>query len=419
MSLLDTGDGGLLDADFDVYRPECWSSNLHNLTRMKAKERVVRIAKNAENALSDLGVKLESSSEIPSVWNGREVRDQWAFWVRDKDAARTLQPLLASRLDLATRVKAPADHYKHALVCIRLDYEAVEVGIRISQYATIDLANMIGRSGAEEELFAAKLSELPDGITLDGAPVSGQALVAGARALLSGEREWLFLGARIEREEALALGADLPSRLAEYVSAVAPIFEFCLWTEQNDHVGVSQELDAFAEQARARAESAAVERTNKAEAHAERAEKARARTSAKVDAEEAWRRMQAKRRASIPPAAAAEEKDGQTGRSSKEGRRSRDDSRGARTSGRGRPKPTTPAAKSARSEKRERSAPQRSRGKRGPAPSFEVGEQCRLTRGLLAGKEGEIRGEDKPGYYAVKVGVLEVKVSAHELEKIN
>ena len=42
-----------------------------------------------------------------------------------------------------------------------------------------------------------------------------------------------------------------------------------------------------------------------------------------------------------------------------------------------------------------------------------------MTRGLLAGKEGEIRGEDKPGYYAVKVGVLEVKVSADELEKLS
>ena len=53
MSLLDTGDGGLLDADFDVYRPECWSSNLHNLTRMKAKERVVRLARWAD--ARDLG----------------------------------------------------------------------------------------------------------------------------------------------------------------------------------------------------------------------------------------------------------------------------------------------------------------------------------------------------------------------------
>lgn len=419
MSLLDTGDGGLLDADFDVYRPECWSSNLHNLTRMKAKERVVRLAKNAESALSDLGLKLEASSEIPSVWNGREVRDQWAFWVRNKEAARTLQPILASRLDLATRVKAPADHFKHALVCIRLDHEAVEVGIRLSQYATIDLANLIGRADAESELLAQTLDGLPDSVSLDGEPATSSSLLAGARGLLSGEREWLFLGARIERADAVALGEELPSRMAEFVSAVAPVFQFCLWAEDNDFVGVSKELDAFAEQARARAESAAAQRTSKAEAHAERAEKARERTSAKVDAEEAWRRMQAKRRTSMPPTAVSEESGQANSRPASGPRRPRDEGRPARPAQRTRPKTAASGGKAARPEKRDRSAPQRTRSKRAPAQTFEVGEKCRLTRGLLAGKEGEIRGEDKPGYYAVKVGVLEVKVSAHELEKMS
>ena len=377
MSLLDTGDGGLLDADFDVYRPECWSSNLHNLTRMKAKERVVRLAKNAESALSDLGVKLESSSEIPSVWNGREVRDQWAFWVRDKDAARTLQPILASRLDLATRVKAPADHYKHALVCIRLDHEAVEVGVRLSQYATIDLANLIGRAEAEGELLGQTLEGLPDNVSLDGESVNASSLLAGARALLSGEREWLFLGARIERADAVALGAELPERMAEFVSAVVPVFQFCLWTENNDHVGVSQELDAFAEQARARAESAAAERTSKAEAHAERAEKARERTSAKVDAEDAWRRMQAKRRASIPPAAASDDARKENSRSTSTSRRARDEARPARPAQRTRPKSSASAGKTARPEKRERSAAQRSRTKR-PCTDFRGGRKVSI-----------------------------------------
>lgn len=50
------------------------------------------------------------------------------------------------------------------------------------------------------------------------------------------------------------------------------------------------------------------------------------------------------------------------------------------------------------------------------AHSFSPGDACRLTRGLFAGKEGVIRGEGKAGYYKVKVGPLEVSVSASELE---
>ena len=49
---------------------------------------------------------------------------------------------------------------------------------------------------------------------------------------------------------------------------------------------------------------------------------------------------------------------------------------------------------------------------------LEVGARCRLTRGLLAGKEGEIRGKEARGYYKVRVGTLEVSVSGADLEPL-
>ncbi|MCB9530141.1 MAG: hypothetical protein H6701_17435, partial [Myxococcales bacterium] len=48
--------------------------------------------------------------------------------------------------------------------------------------------------------------------------------------------------------------------------------------------------------------------------------------------------------------------------------------------------------------------------------TFAPGDPCRLTRGLFAGKEGVVKGPGKDGYYKVKVGPLEVSVSAAELE---
>ena len=57
----------------------------------------------------------------------------------------------------------------------------------------IDLANLIGRAEAEGELLGQTLEGLPDNVSLDGESVNASSLLAGARALLSGEREWLFL----------------------------------------------------------------------------------------------------------------------------------------------------------------------------------------------------------------------------------
>jgi hypothetical protein len=422
MPLLSSEEGGLLDEHFDVYLPDRWSSNLHNLTRMKAKDRVLRLAKKAGSSLADSGLHLESSSEIPSVWNGREVRDQWVFWVRDKDACKRLQPILTSRLDLATRVKAPADHFKHVLLCIRLDHEVVEVGVRLSQYATIDITNLLGRAEAEPEAFGAEITALDGALTLDGEPVRVDTVLSAARDLLSGERDWLVLSTQIKRDEALSLGLDLEERISNIVTLTGPFFRFCLWTEENDHIDVTSELDAFAQQARARVESTEAARTDRAQAHAERAEQARARTSAKVDAEAAWRRMQSQRRASIPPAVSPPEADKPAPkrvpkRAQRVAVNTRDEAPRGREKPPGSPKRST-QEKPRASSKRDTARAAKPRPKRGPAPTFAVGDMCRLTRGLFAGKQGEVRGEDKPGYYSVKVGVLEVKVSAYELEKL-
>ncbi len=419
MPLLNSDESGLRDDDFDVYLPECWSSNLHNLTRMKVKDRVIRLAKQAGGSLVDGGLHLEASSEIPSVWNGREVRDQWAFWVRDKDACKRLQPILASRLDLATRVKAPADHFKHALLCLRIDHEGVEVALRISQYATIDITNLLGRAEADSDALEAALQHLGDDVLLDGEAVNRTSALAAARELLSGEREWLVIGAQIARDACVQLGADLSEDVSKLIDAIRPLFGFCLWSEENDHIDVNSELTAFAEQARARVESAEAQRSTRAQAHAERAEQARARTSAKVDAEAAWRRMQAERRSSVPPAPRPSE--------AKPAERVGGGRRPQRDAGQSQDRPRRPRGPAASStarptqDKRKSTAKRtpKAKPKRGPAPVFEVGDMCRLTRGLFAGKEGEVRGEDKPGYYSVNVGVLEVKVSAYELEKLS
>ena len=69
--------------------------------------------------------------------------------------------------------------------------------------------------------------------------------------------------------------------------------------------------------------------------------------------------------------------------------------------------------RTARSPESKRSAKPKSKRQATPAHSFAVGDAC-PDAGIFAGKSGEIMAEEKPGYYRVKVGMLEVTVSAHD-----
>ncbi len=417
MSLLLTEFDGLAQEDFAVYRRECWSSNIHNLQRMKTKERVVTLAKRAADGL-EAELALEASSEIPSVWNGREVADQWAYLLRTPDARKTLQPVLAKRLDLATRVKDPAEHHRHAILYLRLSEEAIEVGLRLNEHATIDLQNLVGRTDGAP--LAAALKALPDEIRLDGEAPQLDALVAAARAARAGEREWVALAREIPTAAALDLGADLVGVAAEVWRALVPLYRLVSWTPDNDNVGVSEEIEALAEEreeaARARAEAdQAAEK-----AREEREATARAATAAKQAEQDLWKEMQQRARRLAPP-----REEAPPPREKKLPERAprtapRDEAAAPpRPPRKAPPKREAPPRREApaRQERSEDRAPRAAAPAPTPAANVEVGATVRLGRGLLAGKEGIVSGR-AGDLYKVKVGALEVKVGAADLEPL-
>lgn len=479
MSLLMSTFEGLADADFDNYLPPRWSSNLHNLGRMKTKARVLALGEALADAIGREGLTVEASSEIPSVWNGREVRDQWAYLMRDGQTRKALGPVIAANMDLATRIKDPAEFHRHALMCVRLDHERLEIGLRINQHATVDLANLLGRAESELGRLQQALADLPDDVTLGGEPVGIPALKAAAQAARSGEAEWLEVSRVIERDAAIAAGEGIKAVVEETARALTPLFRFVLWTPENDHVGAASKIEAFAEAVEAREQAEEARRAAADAARDAREQQARARTSAKVAAEEAWRKMQAEKRRKIAAAKAAEDakkaaeeakraaeaakkaaeeaqkaaEDGAApaeappeaeaappkaeqpparpdrdagGRGKSSGARGR--SGGAPRKDRGRDAgPRKGKGRSGAGPRRDKgrdTAKAPPKGKSKPAPAraaahaFTAGEACRLTRGLFAGKEGVIKGPGKAGYYKVKVGPLEVSVSAHEIEPL-
>lgn len=423
---------GLTDEDFEVYAPPCWSSNLKNLPRMKTKERVVAVAAALRDALDMEGLVLEASSEIPSVWNNREVRDQWAFVLRDADARRTLAPVVARHQGLQAAVQNPAEHHRHLLLYVRLHHEGLEVGLGAHQHATVDLANLLGRARTDGEALRGLVDGLPEGMRGEGAdPVQG--LLDSAREAHAGEAERFAIAEHIGRDAAVAAGADLADRVRGVAELLRPLFEYIAWSPSNDHVGVGEALDEL-EAARAKRHSAQAEaRTEKAKAREVAQQKAEARQDAMAAAEAAFRKLQAKSveagrekaKAAPPhptptepksaepkstePAATAEKPE----RAQQPARPKRETpSRAAKPTGRHQ-KPAARGQKPAEPRSGKKGPPARSR----PAPDLEVGDTVRMVRGLLAGKEGVVKAKDKKGMFRVAVGNLEVPVAAHDLEK--
>ncbi len=280
---------GLTAKDFDVYAESRWSSNVHNLDRMRTKERVLVLARRMREAASDLRLGLDASQETPGIWNNRQVRDQWAYLLREADDRKTVETLVAADLDLATKVHDAAPHHRHLLLCVRLDHDGVELGLRAHRLARVDLANLVGRAAQEPSALEALLAALPDDVRLDGRRATADALLAAARSTLAGEAEWLSLGRRLDRAAAIGLAAGLGAVAATVAEALLPLFRFVAWRPDNDYVGVGRRLDELAS---ARQREAEAQRERDA-----REREARERAAAQQAERDEWRRLQAQRRA--------------------------------------------------------------------------------------------------------------------------
>lgn len=412
MALLISGFEGLAERDFDVYQPACWSNNLHNLDRMRTKARVKLLADQVRAAL-DGDWAVEASSEIPSIWNGRQVQDQWAYVVRPKTARAPLLALLGKGLKLAERIKDPAEHHQHVLLSVRIDQAHIEVGLRAHARATVDLTNLLERAKAEPEAFAERAAALPDGLAIDDAAPTGDRLLAAARSTLAGDREWLDVVRRWTRDEALALGTDLQDLIRQTAEGLAPLFAFMAWTPENDHAGAASELDAFAAAVDERASSIEAARAAKADSHSAREQAARDRTAARIADLTAWKKSRPRRppREESPRPQRARDEQAQT-------RPAR-----PRNAAQARLEKVRPQKARPKKARPQQARPRKARPEPAPTPTtvrpLAVGDQCRLNRGLLAGKTGQITSIDaKKGLYRVKVGALEVNIAASDIERM-
>ena len=245
---------GLTQENFQAYTEDKWSSMVHNLTRMKAKDTLSKLVK----ALVD-GHQLKfnamvagSSDEIPNITNGKQVDAQWFYWYRDKSQRDSLNKIL-DRLELSSDTvfqTSPQD--KHIVIGLKLSETALEVGLFIAPTASVDRRNLRARLEQSwgKEKAAESCKSHGDGLKLffhdlevELSQISDANLDAITEHLANDSKETLFIGRRFLADEATESGTQIVETIAALITPLEALYKFFAWSRDNDSIDVAKEIE--------------------------------------------------------------------------------------------------------------------------------------------------------------------------------
>lgn len=245
---------------FAAYAPEKWSSNVHNLPRMQAKEALVNLCAQAEGELEQelKGLTRSASDEIPNILNQKKVDAQWVYWFRDPTARKALASFLEKTPLSQEALLNTAAHQKHIILTVVLNQDGLGAGLRIGPAATVDERNLAAllRTSWHRQRFLELAGELPSGAQLrigerraDPSNLEESQLLDIATELETGQLS-IWLGHELPRAEALELDADLADYIRRWLGALVPLYHFMAWSHDNDLIEASKKIQEEKEQKR-------------------------------------------------------------------------------------------------------------------------------------------------------------------------
>jgi hypothetical protein len=462
---------GFTPEDFDAYLEEKWASNMFTLPRRRVKEKLETLGKALSEELSTAGLVLlpRLSDEHPSLWNNKKVDTQWLFFSRDEEAQNKLSEIIDTERTLAATVADPTPLYRQVFLGVSLDRANLEVGLRLHYDAWVDRKNLLKLVGSEEgrARFAELRGSLPDHYEIG---VAGEEMMAprdlddeafaACAARLEEQGGWLFIGARMPRDQVAVLGADVAETALETFRLLIPVYRFVAWSPDNDAISMDR-LVAEREQA-IKASQAELDR-ERAEREAKRREQQalqaelRAEVEDRVLQEQAWRKREiAARRAAAAKSAAEKAEEAwaalqgppsppqDAGASEDSPSTVQPDSTsdmkippkprssGAKADSVGAPKdersrsrrtdnrPASPARRAAQGSPRSKSGrPKPYRDRRPPRPretidadaEVAVGARVEVLRGFLKGRRGVVQDIDEKGQVKIAFGALSSRLA--------
>jgi len=186
-----------------------------------------------------LSLSCRTSLNHPYKFNHGRVNAQWTYLSRSPKDKKQLQarvgPALGTDVDT---------HYIQTTLVVSLDSDAIEIGLRIHALAWWDGQNLKNRVADPAELNAWTdlLNDLPTGFILFMdrwkkeyvcGRLSAQDLRAYFKTYQPGEH-WLNLRTRLPKDTCVEMGSEFAGVCANAVLALAPVYEFVCWTENND-----------------------------------------------------------------------------------------------------------------------------------------------------------------------------------------
>ncbi len=243
---------GLKAEHFAAYTPDKWSSNVHNLARMKVKDVLLALCDAATSSLGGAlkGLSRAASDEVPNIINHKKVDLQWVYWFRDEQARKHLATFLQKTPLDGVKLFDIAPQDKHLTLAVVLSGEDVWVGVRIAPGAVVDRRNLAALLSKAHKLetFLGLLALLPKscvqslgGETVPAGLFTADLALAQSQLLDDAHPVWR-LGQAWTKDDAIALGPGLAGEIAAAILALAPIYRFVAWAPDNDQIGANREI---------------------------------------------------------------------------------------------------------------------------------------------------------------------------------
>lgn len=248
---------GFVAGDFETYEPAKWSSNLYNLQRMQVKQKLTALASALEPVLEELGLELDSevSSERPSIWNHKQVRNQWLYFFRNARLQRELLPILDRERSLAENIEDPAHHHRHMVLGVRVDASGVSVVCGAHPGAWLDRRNL--RQKCQQPHERVKLAALIRRLKNNASWCRGGERLAtetvDEATIESSWRDgaeadgWLAVECHFPADAEVVGSSQLVGAISDVLRGLAPIYKFCAWSKDNDHASMAQVVDTAKE----------------------------------------------------------------------------------------------------------------------------------------------------------------------------
>ncbi len=231
--------------DFLAFERHKWSDPDANGERLRVKRKLHRIGESLRHAVKQAGedLVLRTSIHNPYVYNGNRVDSLWLYLSPSDKAKKTLRDLLG--VEFASDTDAS---YVHVNLRLAIDFDGIELGLRVHERAWWDTQNAKGkastREGAEE--FARVLNEVKGGYALmlhdwkkryPCGSLKWDDLFEFFRYFEAG-RHRIHVTRSIAKDDPVLRDPSFLATVAAEFQSMVPLYRFLLWSPENNHLGM-------------------------------------------------------------------------------------------------------------------------------------------------------------------------------------